>query len=44
MLVLDFKVDYRLKILIGIGISVECIECLNEDVTVPPMTRPVHWE
>ena len=30
MLVLDFKVDYRLKILKGI--FVECMECLNEDV------------
>ena len=30
MLVLDFKVDYRLKILKGI--SVEHMECLNEDL------------
>ena len=29
MLVLDFKVDYRLKILKGI--SVQSMECLNED-------------
>ena len=29
MLVLEFKVNYRLKILKGI--SVECMECLNED-------------
>ena len=30
ILVLDFKVDYKLKTLEGI--SVECMECLNEDV------------
>ena len=29
MLVLEYKVDYRLKILKGI--SMECMECLNED-------------
>ena len=29
MLVLEFKVDYRLKILKSI--SMECMECLNED-------------
>ena len=32
MLVLDFKVDYRLKILKSI--SVECRKCLNEDIDV----------
>ena len=30
MLVLYFKVDYRMKILESI--SVECMECLNEDM------------
>ena len=29
MLVLDFKVDYRLKMLKGI--SVECMECVKKD-------------
>ena len=29
MLVLEFKVDHKLKIFKGI--SVECVECLNDD-------------